>query len=379
MAFFGTPQAFIGLDIGTSTLKLVELLDRRKRIEVTTYAQTNLPNLLLSPPPGDEEGALRTTANTLNALFEKARVTTDLVVAALPSSIVFSTVLTLPDMPEMDMDKAVHFAARDVVPANLDEMVLGWSRLGEQPHMDSPIKKMSDQVVGLPDRSPNPAASNMPASPAPKQPIFITAAPKNVVRRYTRLMEMVNVRLQALEVETFPLIRSLLAQPATPTMIVDLGDWVTTFHIIDRGTARVSHTVESGGHAITAALAQALGVTLAEAEQKKIQQGLSPDAPAEVREPLLAAMRSQIQQAQRVVEAYNKQSPRPIQKTILIGGGANMKGIATPWSEILGWEATVGNPWRGLSYPQQLDDRLAELGPKYAVAVGLALRGFTQS
>ena len=125
------------------------------------------------------------------------------------------------------MDAAVHVACRDVVPANLDEMVLGWNRLGEQPHMD-PLQKATSSVSS--------SATSAALSPvAPETiPVFITAAPKTIVERYSRLAELLNVRLHALEVETFPLVRSLLGNPTDSAVIVDLGDQITTFHIIDR-------------------------------------------------------------------------------------------------------------------------------------------------
>lgn len=376
MALFGTSPAFIGVDIGTSTIKVVELIDRRKRLELTTYAEANFPNMLINPP-GNGEDAVRLTANALKRVLESSHTTTDNVVAALPSSIVFSTVLTLPDLPEDELNKAVHFGARDLVPANLEDMVLGWSRLGEPPHMD---------VAAQPPTAPPPntLSSAVPhqevlsASKAGTIPVFVTAAPKAIVERYTKVSQLLKLELHAIELETFPLARSLLVQPTDSSLIIDLGDQATTFHVIDRGTPRISASLDIGGHHLTAAISKALSVSSEEAEQQKTTQGLQENAPPLLRQAIATGLQPLLQHAKRLLETHTADSKRQITKTILIGGGANLPSISTVWFEFLGTTVAVGNPWRGLTFPVELENRLTELGPRYAVAVGLALRGFSK-
>ncbi len=382
MALFGASSAFVGIDIGTSTMKVVELIDRRKRLELTTYAEAGMPNLLINPP-GSGEDAIRATANALKRLLESSHATTDSVVAALPSSIVFSTVLTLPDLPEEELDKAIHFAARDLVPANLEDMVLGWSRLGEPPHMDA-----AAQPPSTPPPKTLPAAAagsrqsagqaGLPSGQAGTIPVFVTAAPKAIVERYTKVIQLLKLELHAIELETFPLARSLLAQPTDSALIIDLGDKATAFHIIDRGTPRISASLDVGGYHLTAAVEKALNVSTDEAEQQKITLGLQESAPLPLRQAISSGLQPLLQHAKRLLETYTADSSRQITKTILIGGGANLPSLGAAWSEFLGTTVSVGNPWRGLTFPVELENRLTELGPRYAVAVGLALRGFSK-
>lgn len=369
MALFGTSSSFLGLDLGTSTLKVVELVDRRKRLELTAYAQANLPNILIQPP-GSVDDALRVTANVVSQMLEKAHSTSDTVIAALPSSVVFSTVMMLPDLPEADLAKAVHFAARDVVPTSLDEMVLGWSRLGAQPHMDTGVSDLVEKEGSTP-------VKEAVSSKAAAVPVFVTAAPKAIIDRYLKLVELLKLKLHALEVETFPLARSLLNQSADSALIFDLGDKATTYHLIDRGAARISFTLEYGGQNITTDLAKSMAISVDEAEQQKAQFGLQNSGSAILHTSIEKSMNSIIQQARRLQESYRKDTGRSINKIVLIGGGANMPGLAETCSRLLSVKATVGDPWKGLSYPEGLESRLTELGPRYAVAVGLALRGFS--
>lgn len=331
MAIFGTPNAFLGLDIGTSNIKLVELVNRRRRIELATYAQASLPNLLIHPN-GDEQTAIVKTANTVASMLDAAHTSADTVIAALPSSIVFSTVVTLPPLPEKEINQAVHFAARDVVPADLTDMVLGWSRVGETPHMDT------DKTPAPEESSSTAAPGSPPAPPAGDSnlPVFVTAAPKNIVERYLKVMRLLKLEVKALEVETFPLVRALFDNPlAASGLIIDIGDQVTTFHIINAGIPRASRTIDYGVSAV---------------------------------QPLIDHVKSFL----NTYTAHSQSSPA---KVYVVGGGANLADVDDAIAEALGRPVTLGNPWRGLSFPQGLEPRLQALGPAFAVAVGLALRG----
>jgi len=372
MAFFGTPNAYVGLDIGTSSLKVVELLSRRKNVELATYAEANIPNLLLNPPNGDVDGAIKRLREVILQMFDRAGVSTDAVVAALPNSIVFSTVITLPQIPDKDIDKAIHFAARDVVPADIDDMFLGWSRLGELPHMDDGDDAPEDSATLK--ASLKPAAVALGASGEKNVPIFITAAPKNIVERYQELLAATKLELAALEVETFPLIRSLMTSETASGMIVDIGDQATTFHVIQSGTPRLSHTIDVGGLDITRAVAAATGKNMEQADQLKVAHGLVQNGEEKVHSAIMEVMQKIADQAARLLELQSGEGGGKIRKSVLIGGGAKLKGLEAYWTKELGHQSSVGNPWRGLTYPPALEPKLKQLGPTYGVAVGLAQR-----
>lgn len=368
MAFFGKPNAYLGIDIGTSTIKIVEIIDRNKRKEVATYAEAAVPNLITSPK-GKEDDAIRKTAQIISRMMDEASVSADTVIAALPSTVVFSSVINLPNIPENEIEKAVQFAARDIVPADLDDMVLGWNRVGGSPHM-SVEKKTEEKKDTKEEPKPQTVESENSI------PIFITAAPRDIVERYTKVMGLLQVTLVALEVETFPLARSLLNGTMSSGLIVDMGDRVTTFHIIDAGTPRVSHTIENGGHAVTKSIAQALGISLEQAEEVKTKYGLSDEGSKKQKVATQIALHQQIDQATALLDIYKRNNGGNITQSVLVGGGAKLKGIQEYWGEEMRHKTIIGNPWKGLAYPKELEQRLRELGLTYGVAVGLALRGF---
>ncbi len=374
MALFGTPSAYIGVDLGTSTSKIVELLGRRRRVELVTYAEANLENLLVNPPESSQH-SIDTTVEALRVMMEKAGTTADSAIAALPGGAVFSTVLMLPQIPESEMEQAIRFAARDVVPADIDDMVLGWGRVGSQPHMATDNPAVSEANTEDVKKEPSKAAS---VSDKSLVPVFVTAAPKDVVNRYIAVFERLRISLLSLEIETFPLVRSLLSPQAPPTLMIDTGSRATTLHIIDGGIPRVSHTLDIAGHDITQSIVQAANISDEAAEEKKAAFGLSEDQEEVVRTAIESVVKRQGEKIQDLIRLYEQKESKKIAKALLIGGGANLKGLSEYWGTQLGIQTAIGNPWKGLSYPQSLEQVLTTIGPRFGVAVGLAQRGFTQ-
>lgn len=372
MALFSAKASYLGVDLGTSTAKIVELTERHGGIELVTYAEANVGNLLVNPPAGEQD-AIDKTITLLQQMIEKSGATAKNVIAALPGGSVFSTVLMLPNISEEEMEKAVRFAARDVVPADIDEMVIGWSRVGSQAHMQTdrkekaPEQKGPEQVVAANTDTKDEVKDEAKKVNMDQQvPVFVTAAPKDIVNRYITVFQRLNMTLLALEVETFPLVRSLLTNPPTSTLLVDIGAHATTFHIIDKGIPRVSQTIEMGGF------------TEQDVEKQKIEFGILPEQDSAIRTALEATLAHQAEKAKELLAVYEQKEKHGIEKSVLIGGGANLKGLPEYWGKAVGIQALIGNPWKDVTYPKQLEQMLKTIGPRYGVCVGLALRGFAQ-
>lgn len=388
----------IGVDFGTSTVKVVELTKTKAGLGLVTYAIATQGNLLVD---GRTPDAVARTTLLLRAMFQRAGVSRGTVAAALPILSVFSTVLELPWMPERELDAAVKFAARSYVPSPLADVVLGWTRIG--PPTDaarpvppptvtapplvaeaSPLAAGVGRWAGTPPEALGNQEGEAPRAPKLRRPqtrkvqeVFLTAAPRESVARYTAVFERLEVPLGALEVESFPLARSLLRGESRPVLLVDFGGRTTSYSVVDEGYLRINQALDVGGEALTEAIARKLALRTEDAERKKRTEGVQG---SEATAPAAAALRpvlsEMVGRGETVRRLYERKRGRPLGKIVLIGGGARLPGLPGFWSSVTGLPTEVGNPWREITVPSPLTERLSVLGPAFAVAVGLALRSF---
>ena len=309
-------------------------------------------------------------------------------------------------MPERELASAVTFMAKNYVPSPLTEVVLGWLPIGPPEDLNRSVLLESTPAgggAGFP--SPPPQGTGAAAAPRSvgggplphtssletrkMQEVFLTAAPRDLVGRYTALFERVNLQLAALEVESFPLARSLLRGDHRPVLLVDLGDRTTSFSIVERGYLRLNQAIDVGGEAMTTAIGKKLSLPPDQAEQPKCTEGLSGSAEAgtgggsDIGSPVAAILRPLVMEiimrAEWVRRLYERKQGRALAAVQLIGGGAWLPQLATFWTSVTGVPCEVGNPWRGISAPASLTDHLRRLGPSFAVAVGLAARPFVET
>lgn len=400
MALFSRADSYLGLDIGTSSIKLVELRRKDKdHVALQTYAMAGgmAENPLVAAKDAD---AVAHMVTVIREMIRRSGAGAKDVVAALPSLSVFSSILALPEMRGRELEQAVVHAAQSYVPSPLKDVVLGWSVIAErrpEPGSESlperqdagpsaapapPPAALSAKLYGAATSSVRVGMTEPAASRQKMQDVFLTAAPKDLVQRYSSVVERLDMRLLALEIESFPLSRSLLAHDQQPVFLVDIGDRATNFTIVDREYLRLNQGIDIGGASVTSIIIQQLGVSFQEAEKKKRAENFLSGGPAQ-NSALGAAvrniMRDIVERSQNLRRLYEQKSRRPIQRVILIGGGANLRGLPAFWQEITGLPAEVGNPWKGILVPDNLTDRLRVLGPSFAVAVGLALREFEGS
>lgn len=403
MSFFSRKESYIGLDIGTSSIKIVELKrEGKNQIRLVTYASAKSAESLAS----DQNNVAVAHVSTIaHEMLRRAGVTSSEVVAALPSLSVFSAVLTLPDMSERDLEKAVVLAAKNYVPSPLKDVVLGWTAMKDgvtvKPQTAAEANKQTFQTVaGAPNSAVelNKAGGGQEKQIVPVVPedkaelkarrplakknseIFLTAAPKELVQRYSAVIDRLNLSLVALEVESFPLSRSLLGNMKEPALLVDIGDLATNFSIVDNGYLRINQSADIGGAALTKAVAAKFGVSNDVAEARKFAFGLTAEdeseSPAMALKPVVKDI---IDRSINLKRIFERKSNKVVRRVVLIGGGANLKGLAQFWQETSGMPTEVGNPWKGVKVPPALNNKLIAIGPSFAVAVGLALRELEQS
>lgn len=384
MSFFkSNPKTILGIDIGAGGIKLVEFTRVLGRPQLHTYAFTERKSA------DAEKGLLddpQAAAALLKQMMKEARTTTTRAIAGLPAGSVFSSMLSVPASSGKELKQAILWQARKFIPLPLEEMVLDWKLLGNGEHR----KKL--QLVSEHGLIPTPEEKSVFAKPAPAGPpelggkeamrVLVTGAAKTLVGKYVEFAKAAGLTLVALETEVFALIRALVGKDQSRVLVLDVGTVRTSLIVVDAGVPVVTRSITLGGLGITRAIAKALGLPEDQAEQMKRdlraltplgagEMSVFPQVLERVVEPLVTEIRYSIQ-------LYEKQQgePKPIEKIVLTGGSAHLPELAAHLSKMLNLNTYVGDPWARVATHEDLRPLLDEIGPRFAVPVGLAMRDF---
>ncbi len=364
MSFFGPKsESYIGIDVGSSAIKMVEFKKENGRAKLVTYGYAEQNSNIFKAERPENKQAI---AETIKTIHQQARMTTKKIIAALPSYTVFSSVLTLPEKSKKELEAIVEQEARKFVPMPLEEMVLDWKiveGLAGYGHLAGGAAIASDQLL-------------IQKKEAEQIKVLITAAPKDVVNRYTEVIKLSGLELVSLETESFALERALVGHDKSAIGLIDLGAFATNIVIVMESVPLFSRSIDMGGQTITKEIAKRLQVDPETAEQFQRDFGLNT-APGE--NSLVAQISKEVVEAiinevHYLIDIYQKESTIPLEKIILAGGAAWLPQLADFLSQSLGLKTFIGDPWGRIIYPPELKPVLKEIGPSFAVAIGLAMR-----
>jgi|SRR5579872_1825683 len=331
---FSSKKSVLGVDIGTDNIKIAQITSKDNVHTLDTYGVVNVSFKI------DDmvEDNITKTANVLKNLIEKAEVTTRKVVASLPNSTVFTSIIEMPKMSDSELKTAVEFEAKKYVPLPMSELTLSWVIL----------EKLSDG----------------------KSTVLITAVPNNILRSYMQIFQIAKLEPVALEIEALALIRSVVGDDKGNNLLVDIGARSTHLNIIERGNLVLARSVPIGGETITTKIAENLKISVARAEQFKKDFGINQASLIpETIKPILQAMKTEAKQLQSIYQARGKK----FDKILLAGGGANLPGLAEFLGD-LGPKVFLGDPLSRLTFDPGLKPLLQQYSGSLSVAIGLALR-----
>ena len=353
MALFSSrskKQSYLGFDIGQSGIKLVELLNEKGRARLVTYAYSELPNTTLER--AFDEDADKVAAH-VRKMVAAARCTSKLTVGALPISSVFSSIISVPASNDKELKAAIETQAKKLIPVPLDEITL-----------DS---KTID--VG------QPGAGGVKATR-----VLLTGAPKALVQKYIEFIKKCGLELLSLETEAFALIRSLIGKDRSSIMVIDIGAARTNITIVEKGVPFLNRSIASGGIAITQTISKTLGIPYEQAESMKRDiRSMQAFSPAGDISPILATLLKPITDEMRYsFNLYQGQTEdgqqKRIDKIILCGGSALLPKLPEFITSLMNVNAYLGDPWARVVYPLDLRPVLDEIGPRFAVSIGCAMR-----
>lgn len=348
-------ESFIGLDLGMSGIKLVELTNEKGRARLVTYAYADFPDIKVER---NYTQNVEETSKTLKSMIERARTTTKRTIAAMPISSVFSSIISVPSGNEKELKDAIQWQAKKLIPMPLEEISLD-SKVLESSSVGEEGEKGKKEKVTR---------------------VLLTGAPKSLVKYYVDILTQTGLEPVALETEAFAQIRSLVGRDRSSVMVIDIGAFRTNLTVVEAGVPFLSRSIATGGSAITGTIAQTLGIPFEQAENMKMDiKAMQAFAPTGDLTPILETLlKPIIDDIKYSFSLYQSQSEagkaKRIDKIIVTGGSSLLPRLPEFLTNLMNVNAYRGDPWARVVYPEDLRPVLEEIGPRFAVAVGCAMR-----
>ncbi len=147
---FSKVKSKLGIDIGSSNIKIAELQPKDDQFVLNTYGLVNSSHQIDNK---ENSASIKQTGELLKNLISRAGVTTSKAVASLPNNSVFTSVIEIPKLPESELKAAVEFEAKKYVPLPLAEVALSWSVVDDKKpklNKDSNLVPFKPQINRIP-------------------------------------------------------------------------------------------------------------------------------------------------------------------------------------------------------------------------------------
>ena len=340
----------LGIDISSTTIKLIELSRAGERYRVDGYAVAPLP---LDAVVEKNIANVDEVATALRAVVAQAKTKTKLACTAVAGSSVITKVIPMPaGLREDDLEIQLTLEADQYIPYPLDEVAIDFEVQGE-------TTSNPDQVD-----------------------VLLAACRREAIDAHTEVLELAGLTPKIVDVEGYALERAydlMRAQKGIPenaiVAIADIGATMTTLSVLREG--RVVYTREQlfGGKQLTDEIMRRYGLPLAEAGLAKKQGGLPEDYQTDVLEPFRDAVAQQV--ARSLQFFFSSSDFNRVDAVILGGGVAAMEGLPDLVQQRLNTEVFTADPFAGMTTASGVDAvALKADATAMMIAVGLALRSF---
>lgn len=374
----------VGLEVGTSAIKVVELRPGSPPSLAALGIRPMPPGLVQDDQVVDPQGL----ANEIKALFEEANISKRFVVAAVSNRLAITRNINVARMEIKELENAIKWEAERYIPFPIDEVVLDHYALD---HPDDVEEGEQIEVV-------------------------IAAARLDLVGQQMEYLKLAGLEPVVIDIKPFALLRSLkgsllgdklnkstmggttYTEDDEVGVVVEIAASNTTITLVRGERVLMNRNIGVSGDDFTAAVQRSFGLDFDSAEEVKTGYGTatiptedeeellnfdakreqySPGRVYEALRPVLVDLTTEIR---RSLEFFRVQAgDANINRMILTGGGAKLPGISEAIGDALGFRVEVGDPWLMVNVDPKTSNidphYLQQIGPEFSVSIGLALRG----
>jgi type IV pilus assembly protein PilM len=347
---FGKKQGVAGLDIGSSSIKMVELDGKANNLNLVSLGFENLPDDSIIDGQIME---LNVVSNCIQNVCSNHQVNAEQVVTGVSGHSVIIKNIVLPPMSPEELEESIDWHAEEHIPYDLSDVSLDY------------------QITG------NTSDSTQ---------VLIAACKRERIDNIRQAIQLAGKQPVAIDVDTFALQNcyEVNYQPVESDVVTLLNIGASTMNVnIVKGTRSLfTRDITVGGSQFTDVLQRNLGLSFQQAEAVKRGVSHAVEGVEEKSiEPLMSNVTEivamEIQKTFDFYRATTEDNHTVVQKILISGGGSKLNGLAQELSRRLELPVEVLNPFRNIKVDsRKFDyDYLAEIMPEMAVAVGLAIRG----
>ena len=348
---FGS-KSIVGLDIGSSSVKAVELSRRGRSKE---FELTHL-GVAAMPPEAIVQGAFLNSSAIVEGIreaLEKAKIRTKNVAAAVSGHSVIVKKVSLPAMTRDELDEQIRWEAEQYIPFDVNEVNLDFQILnggGGEGQME----------------------------------VLLVAAKKDLVDDYVQVIREAGLIPAAIDVAAFAVENAFETnyevRPDEVVALVNIGAQVVNINIISNGAPAFTRDITTAGNQYTEEIQKALSISFEEAERIKLGGRRSENSqevvPQEVEQAMRSVTETVIGEISRSLDFFSATSADSrIERIVLCGGGASVAGLQAGFQQRSGGKVEIMDPLARMIPSSRFEaDYLDEVAPALGVGVGLALR-----
>ena len=351
------PKNFLGVDIGTSSIKIVEISQSANKSKLKNYgfisADILSKNSFWTFKKNNILFSTEDVVKGIKAILQEADIKTRRAIFSVPDFSTFFTNFELPPIKKEELASTVQYKARQYIPLPLKEVTLNWQVIKG---------KFLDQKGYDPNKQE-------------KLKILLVAVSNEVINQYKEIAILSELELISLEAEVFSLIRALVNEnEKDPIALIEIGSKSTTCSIVEQGKMENSYSIDISSDEFNKIIVEKFNIDYLEAEKLKKEYGLlkKENGISHLLFPLVDIILVEVQKA---FNNFYQKEKKEIKKIILAGGAVLLPGLREYFENRLKKEIIISQPFSKLDYPLVLEQTLKEIGPSYSIAIGAALRG----
>jgi type IV pilus assembly protein PilM len=344
---FGKKTHLIGLDIGSRTIKIAEVVDKKTAQIFKSFHTINIePGLI-------EEGTVKdpeAVSKSIRELYTKAKLKEKNVAISIGGYSVIVKKINVQNMTEDELQETIHFEAEQYIPFDISDVNLDFQILGESEH------------------NPN------------MMSVLLVAAKKEMINQYINLVQMTGLNLCVIDVDAFALqniFECSYSQGDENIALIDIGASKTSLNILKDNSSVFMRDVSLGCGQINEKIASLMQCSLAEAEEIKHGGPSEIISPEDLSNIISSAVTGWCTEIKRALDFFYSTFPEhQITKIILSGGGANIKEFRQLLAVETSTDVDIINPFQSFSIDRKSFDSsyLAQIAHQAAICMGLAIR-----